>query len=144
MCADWINRVIGLPWTEGAQGPGAFDCWGLARATQRELFGRDLPLLACEADPSKIARDNIRDVMRALDNVELRSGWAEVQTPTHGDIAMLSHRKYPSHMGTYLDVDRGGILHVTHEGGVRFEPIPLLRLQGWHRISYFRPCVEPD
>lgn len=120
-------------------GQDGFDCWGLARSTQKHLFGRDLPLLACGADPAAVDRDNIRDVIRALEDTRLRHGWGEVGEPENGDVAMLSHRKYPSHMGTYLTVDRGGILHVTREGGVRFEPIALLRLAGWVRITFFRP-----
>lgn len=141
--AAFINSIVGLPWQEGAQGPCAYDCWGLARSTQRELFGRDLPLLACAAGPSQVNRDNIRDVIRAMDSVELRGEWVRADRPQHGDIAMISHRKYPSHMGTFLRLDGGGILHVTREGGVRFEPITLLRLGGWARISFFRPHAAP-
>lgn len=143
-CIAFVSGTIGKPWVPGAQGPDAFDCWGLARVTQRTLFNRDLPIVACAADAHTVDRDDLRAVMRAMESADLRAGWVQASEPQHGDIVLLSSRKYPSHIGTYLGIDRGGIHHVTREGDVRFDPLALMKVMGWVRFEFFRPALATD
>lgn len=41
--SDYINEVVGKPWQRGADGPSAFDCWGLIIDSFRKIDGIELP-----------------------------------------------------------------------------------------------------
>src|SRR5262245_5645291 len=110
------------------EGPDAFDCWGLTRHCQREVFGRAMPALTA-ADAAD--RDDIRAVMRAIKEHPLHALWTRAGAPHHGGIVTMAHHRYPSHIGVFLKLDRGGVLHCLKEDGVRFDAIMQLRMQGW-------------
>lgn len=40
---DWIKDVRGCPWVDRADGPDAYDCWGLVLDYARRVLGRELP-----------------------------------------------------------------------------------------------------
>ncbi len=48
----------------------------------------------------------------------------------------------PGQLGTFVDVDRGGVLQAVRGIGVRFDPIAMLPLLGWQRIRFYRPKEE--
>lgn len=129
--ASFVNAVIDTPYAEGGNGPDAFDCWGLTRVCQGELFGRHLPIIM--VDPK-----NLRAVIEAMENNAARTAWMEVEEPRHGDIVTLARHDHPAHIGTYLAVDRGGVLHTTQDYGVAFDQITALRAQGWMRLRFLR------
>lgn len=127
----FVRGVAGLPWRDGANGPDDFDCWGLARFAQRELFGRDIP----------ITSRNPQEILRVLGRV-LRGdpdvGWTEVKKPSHGALVTLRHVREPQHIGTWLALDRGRLLHAVENAGVCFDPRPMLEMTGWGRFRFYR------
>lgn len=142
----WVRQVIVKPWAPGAQGPDAYDCGGLTRATQKLLANRDVPLV--NADP----RD-LRGVINLLRDQVAQDVWAEVPTPRHLDIVLLAHHRHANHVGTFLQLDDGGVLHACEQfnadgstslvkPGVTFDPLMVLKLQGWSRFRFFRPRGE--
>lgn len=134
MRAQFVNSLTGLLWREGAQGPHEFDCWGLQRHVQRELFGRELP--AAGITPAQV--NDLRTVVRAIESHPARAEWTEVAAPADGDLVTMAHHQYPSHIGGFLALDRGGILHTTKETGVSFDAFPALRLKGFARMKFYR------
>ncbi len=129
----YTKRVIGKPWEKGALGPDAFFCWGLVRDTQQALFGRELPIVNVE--PTSAIQ-----VARALKGHEMLSLWPAQDDLRHGDVVTMRSHDSPGHVGTFLDVDRGGILHCVEGAGVRFDGWTFLRAAGWHSFVFHRPA----
>jgi hypothetical protein len=45
------------------------------------------------------------------------------------------------HVGTYLSIDGGGILHADESAGVMFELPETLVARGWKRLTFYTPKV---
>jgi cell wall-associated NlpC family hydrolase len=140
--AAFVRSVIFKRWSPKGEGPDSFSCWGLARVTQRELAGIDLPLV--DTDP-----DDVRAVVRAIEESPLRADWLAVDSPRHTDLVTMSHSRRGHHIGTYLDLDGGGILHVAKQfdrkgewapqkPAVCFTALPVLPMEGWARVVFLR------
>lgn len=129
---SWAAQYIGIPWEVGAQGPHAYDCLGFFRMVQRVHFGVDLPPVMTPvcADASAMAA-----LVGLLGGRGEMDRWPAVQRPRHGD-AVLVHR--PLHIGTWLDVDGGGVLHCVEGIGVIFTADSAWRTSGFGRREYFR------
>lgn len=128
--AEFVQRVIGLPWRENGYGPDAYDCWGLARACQREVFGRDLPVIDY---PS-----TLRAIVRMMEDHTVRDAWPETKLPTHGDIVTMTAALHPHHIGTWLQLEGGRILHATEREGVMCSSLHHIRLEGFRSLRFHR------
>lgn len=132
----WACDYIGKPWQAGAQGPDAYDCYGLCIAVQRDHFGRQLPLIADgvdRADKRALAKEFLRP--------EYREGWVGYwhMPPKDGDLVTMAHARHPTHVGIYLDIDGGGILHCVETHGVVFARLAALKAAGWGRLQFYMP-----
>ncbi len=127
----WAKQYIitHRPWVNGAQGPDSFDCWGLVRYVYKHHFNIILPTFDIDANCLKAV---------ALAIADGQQHWQQVESPKDGDVVLLAHAKYPSHIGIWLDVDRGGVLHCVRKAGVVFSDLIKLRLSGWGHIEYYR------
>ncbi len=125
---------IGIPWEPGAEGPDAYNCGTFARHLQAAHFGRVLPPLF------GVDEDNLRAVCREFASAEKMAaeyGWHPVDRPRHGDLALMAHASHPSHIGVWLDIDGGGLLHCLQGAGVVYSTLSSLRLSGWGKITYY-------
>lgn len=113
----WAIQYIGIPWEAGAQGIGAngqpaYDCWSFFRHVQREHFGIDMPLVQAND------YDDAGEIVSLINNHPVGGHWAPL-TPgaalQSGD-GVVVHR--PLHVGLWLDVDGGGVLHCVRDSGV--------------------------
>jgi hypothetical protein len=131
----WAAQYIGLPWVAGARGPDAYDCWGLFLAVQRCHFARDLPEIPVNAD-------DLRAVLGAFRDHPERQRWQNVAyTKDHaqeGDAVLLRQSRHPVHVGVWLDVDGGGVLHAVKDAGVVYQKLPELLLHGWRVEGFYR------
>jgi hypothetical protein len=122
-------RYIGTPWEAGAQGPDSYDCWGFFRMIQSEHFGVDVPLvIAPDYDDTTVLVDLFRTHGE-------NSRWESVARPSHGD-AVIIHK--PFHIGVWLDIDGGGVLHCVRGSGVIFTKDFNWRTSGFGRREYRR------
>lgn len=126
----WAAQYIGRPWVNGAQGPEAFDCYGFFRHVQQCHYGRDIAIIEQDAD-------HLIGVTRSFTEHEERLHWREVKRPRDGDAVLMAHSKYPSHVGIWVDVDGGGVLHCVRGEGVVFSSLSALRNAGWGRVEFF-------
>lgn len=133
--AHWAAQYQNDTWQAGAEGPHAWDCWSFFRHVQAMHFGRKVPTVGIDAS-------NIHAVAHAFTGHDERARWQEVNAPLEGDAALLAHSRYPSHVGVYLDVDGGGVLHCQNGAGVLFTPVRKLAVCGWGRVNYFRPLGD--
>lgn len=131
--SDFLRRTIepllGLPYRKGAAGPDAFDCWGLCRFVQARLFNRELAEI--EAWPEQL--EQLAGFVAA--HVE-RKKWRRVEAPLHGCIVEMSHNLIPWHVGVYLQIDGGGVLHAREKRGVVFEDLFRLRRGGFREVYF--------
>lgn len=129
--AEELSCLIGLPWVAGARGPEAYDCWGLFLHVQRRHFDRDLPEIPI--DP-----DNLRAVLDAFNGHPERQRWQKVDRPIAGDAVLMRQSRYPVHIGVWLDIDGGGVLHAVRHAGVVFQTLAALDAHGWRIEGYYR------
>lgn len=120
---------IGIPWVAGAQGPDTYDCMAFFRHIQGEHFGVQVPQI--------IAPDynNAKVLVGLFRTHEERSHWPVVETPKHGDAVVVRH---PLHIGTWLDLDGGGVLHCVEGIGVIFTSDSSWHVSGFGRKEFFR------
>ena len=126
----WAFQYIGTPWESGAQGPNAFDCWSFFRHVQAKHYGLEVPIIAIDAN-------NWRQVIKNFTRHDERFNWKETNQPKDGDAVLMRHSKFPSHVGIWLDVDGGGVLHCVRGEGVVFSSMTSLKFSGWSNIEFF-------
>ncbi|WP_186169785.1 NlpC/P60 family protein [Burkholderia gladioli] len=127
MNAADANRYINLPWESGAVGPDAFDCWGLLRWVQLHHFGIRLPALPALVEDRRLLY---------LDEVNA-GRWQPCTAPFHGCGVLLRGGDRP-HVGVWLDLDAGGVLHAQEGAGVIFTERSNMKRMGYPRATYFR------
>lgn len=112
------------------------NCWWLASLAQAELFGRSLPA----ADPALVADIRARAV--SLATHPARADWREVSVPEDGALVLMGRvAGAETHVGTFLALDGGLILHTDERHGVVLDPpLELAAAKRW-RLIYLVPKV---
>ena len=131
MTIHWAVPLIGRPWVNGAQGPDEFDCWGLVRYIKREHYDVELPIIDVDAM-------DLRKIFKVTTDHEEYQNWREVDIPKDGDLVTMAQAKFPSHIGVYLEIDGGAVIHCVQGMGVCFSNRFSLRNSGWGRSRYWR------
>jgi len=139
----WAETYIGIPWSATGEGPArgedggtpdreawSYHCWAFVRHIQKQHFGRALPGIPNPEDVLAIAR-GFRDHPE-------RQRWKLVKEPAEGDCVLMRQARYPIHVGVWLDVDDGGVLHCSQEAGVAFQTLTSLALNGWSVEGFYR------
>lgn len=122
-------QYIGIPWQAGAQGPDAFDCMSFFRFIQKKHFGIEVPLVIA---PDYDDAHALADLMSTHPE---RQKWLRIGKPEHG-CAVVIHR--PMHIGVWLDVDGGGVLHCARGADVIFTSDSAWHMSGFGRKEFFR------
>ncbi|SEO64526.1 NlpC/P60 family protein [Nitrosovibrio sp. Nv6] len=132
------QEYIGIPWERGATGPHAYNCWNFVRHIQQVHFGRDLPQVTVDEDKPI-------GFVRQLRRHPARRNWLAMETPTEGDCVEMGSGKSITHIGVWVEVDGGGVLHCVQGMGVVFSKRfvmradwPLLRFWRWHGGQHAR------
>lgn len=129
-----IRRCIGMPWVAGGRGPTEFDCWGLFLHVQRACFDRVLPEIPVDAK-------NLRAIAKGFHSHPERQRWAAVkqgQCVISGDAVLMRQSRQPVHVGVWLGLDGGGVLHCMQGAGVVFQRLEPLALHGWQVEGFYR------
>lgn len=122
----WAESCIGQAWV-----PGDNDCWSFARRIWGERFGIEVPAVSVDT------RDLLA-IAHAFRDHDERLQWLEVAEPKEGDAVLMAHFKHPSHVGLWVEVDGGGVLHCQHPSGVVFASRAALSRAGWGRVEFYR------
>lgn len=122
----WASKYLGDEWSRENH-----DCFIFFRRVQKEQFGRDIPAFDVDAA-------NRMACARAVAANPERGNWLPVDVPQEGDAVLLAHAKHPSHIGVWVDVDGGGVLHCVKGPGVVFQKIISLKSGGWGHLEYMR------
>lgn len=122
-------QYIGTPWVAGAQGPDAFDCMAFFRHVQAQHFGIQVPaIIAPDYD------DGAGLVALFAGHPE-RSRWPSAAKASHGCAVFIRN---PLHIGVWLNIDGGGVLHCVRGAGVIFTADAAWAVSGFGRREYFR------
>lgn len=128
MTPEQAIQYIGLPYKRGGDTKAGFNCWFLMAHIQKEYFNKNIPHVDIE-NP---------DVIKATHIEYMRKGaWEIVKVPSHGDVALMKDAPNP-HVGVYLDIDGGGILHAEEGVGVNFLPMRYLAHAGYSRTVFYK------
>ncbi len=127
----WAEELIGHPYRLGGQGPDAFDCWGLVRWVIARRFSRELPLIP-------IGASDARMILTAFRDHPERQNWSLVTNPIEGDCVLMRKSRHPVHVGVWLIVDGGGVLHAIEGNGVVFQRVRDLTASGWRIEGFYR------
>lgn len=112
---DYINSVIGKPWVNRAEGPDAFDCWGIVIDSFRKVDEIELPQIAGYVD---VDCETSEAAQQAIDSKK----YIKCQ-PSDGAIMAAFFNGRLVHVGRCLS---GGVLHSTEGLGVRFDKYRLV------------------
>lgn len=127
----WASNLIGLPYAVAGCDPGeGFNCWSFVRYVQYRFYGRTLPEI-----PNS---EHYADIVRTFRDHPERERWDITGQPHDGDLVLLSRRNHPCHIGIFLNVDGGGILHCASQVGVEFAKLSAVAFGGWHINGFFR------
>lgn len=132
--SHWAAAYPGRPYCAGADGPDAFDCWGLVRAVFRAHFGVEFP-------PVAVGGPERPENVRAIKHSARVSGMRPVDgaRPADGDIVLM-RSIHQLHCGVVVELaGRAHVLHAAHEAGVVCEPWPTATLgmsaELWRRAA---------
>lgn len=120
---------IGMPWVVGTDGPDTFDCMGFFKHVQGKHFDVQVPMIFAP-DPN-----DDRAISLLFLTHEERRNWKKIEEPEHG-CAVLIRR--PMHIGTWLNIDGGGVLHCVRGVGVVFTSDASWLVSGFGRREFFR------
>ena len=123
-----FSDYIGTPWAAGASGPDAFDCMAFFGHVQKNHFGITVP------DVLAPDYNNPAALASLFGTHPERGRWSRLSAPAHG-CAVIVHR--PLHIGTWLDVDGGGVLHCVRGAGVVFTSDSSWPMSGFGRREFF-------
>jgi cell wall-associated NlpC family hydrolase len=129
----WTVGYLGKPWSPGANGPDAYDCWGLIRAVLKDRGGIDIP-----AAPVARERDSLRAVLTAFRDSPLYQLWRPVDRPEALDVALMAEGRHPVHVGVWVPEGRGRVLHATQGMGVVCMDLPTLEFNGFRVLGWYR------
>jgi cell wall-associated NlpC family hydrolase len=127
----WAFQYIGKPWVSGARGPDAFDCWGLLYEVYKVRYGVTLPLY------DRVSARDILLCTRLISAGAEQVEWQRTEAPFEGCAVGLSQNRLFHHVGIYLEVDGGMILHAADKKSTTAQSPATLKSQGWNRIEYF-------
>ena len=126
---NWLNNYIGIPWVNGGRSIDGFDCWGLLWHIYQEYFD-----LKIECHPTHDASQISKN--KALFMSEKRA-WQRVEHPKNGDAVAMATGRAVHHVGIWLNVDGGMILHTMESTGCVLQTIPALQSRGFN-LKFFR------
>ena len=78
----WTADYLGKPWRNGADGPDAFDCYGLVRAVYRDRCGVEMPVVSADAT-------RVLACLHAARDYADYSQWEAVTERQDGDVLLF-------------------------------------------------------
>ena len=127
----WAEKYIGKPWARSTRGPDTYDCWGLVQAIYSNEFGIELPEPNCDAS-------KFQSYSKAIETGRDHEEWCEQVTPFEGCVVPMSQSRIFHHVGIWLDIDGGVILHSYNGACVVAQTLTTLQSNNWRRFKYYK------
>ncbi|HZP98549.1 MAG TPA: hypothetical protein VFB13_03355 [Reyranella sp.] len=123
----WTEQYLGLPYEPAG-------CWLLFERVQRERFGRAVSIGALPED----RRERIQAFRSGAGTLR----WVETRAPIEGDAVLMTSSRHPHHVGVYVAIGRGRVLHSIEGQGSQCTPIDNIAAIRWRILGYYRPEAE--
>lgn len=127
---NWILEYMQKPFEHDSYGPDSFDCYGLLWHVCKHQGGIELPRM--DNMEGHLARINA-----AVQGQILSGDWREVWRPQQFDAVVMRRAGEAYHVGVWLDVDGGKVLHATPAGVLCNDRGGLKRMNFQH-VQYYR------
>lgn len=128
----WAFQYLDKKWVKGGRGPDSFDCWGLVYWIYKTHLNQELPLY-----PTIDASDLVK-VTEKITEYSTLPDWIPLDKPQDLCIvAMSKNIDTLHHVGLFLDIDGGLILHATPNAFVIAQTERDLVKWGYRRIEYY-------
>ncbi len=114
----WLFNYLGKQWTFD------YNCFDHFVEVQDKEYGIS-SLYTLENIPHVFNHEELLDYVD--NNKEIRTLWATVDKPTDGCAVLFGSKSRRFHIGTYVDVDGGGVLHCDQKVGVIFTSMHAFR-----------------
>jgi hypothetical protein len=82
--------------------------------------------------------ETLLDIVRLFRGHPELQRWQAVDDACEGDCVLMRQARYPVHVGVWVDVDGGGVLHCVQGHGVIFQSLSDLQQSGWNIHAYYR------
>ena len=128
--SHWSEKYIGEPWVSTEN-----DCWAFVRRVWLEQFQLSVPAVDVDAH-SQLA------CVRAFSSHEEISNWKQVDTPCDGDGVLIGKNRRPSHVGIYVSIGSGRILHCVQGVGVICQDLQSMAFMGLRPLGYYQRIVK--
>lgn len=129
----WAYKYLNKKWERGARGPDSFDCWGLIYCIYKEQFNVELPRYPC------VDALNLKQVADVVTSESETQDWARLDKPDDNCVVALSKNiRHLHHVGLYLHIDGGIVLHALDAGNVIAQPLRDLSAHQWRRIEFYK------
>ena len=132
----WVADVVGKGWQEYATGPSYFDCWGVVCYGFKHKFNLNLdrhleiPTLSPAAFHRVVAS-------------EIKTGnWVQVNQPVDGCLILMSAGRLWHHVGMWLDINSGRVLHSREGIGVSLDNRH--SLNSFNRVEFWEYVPATD
>ena len=96
-----------------------------------EHFGIEVPEIPVDAG-------DLRAVLAGFRHHPERRRWQAVEVPREGDAVLMRQSRHPVHVGIWLAVDGGGVLHAARDIGAVFQSPADLTTHGWRIEGTYR------
>lgn len=127
---DWIRDYLMAPFEHDAYGPEKFDCYGLLWHVAKMHGGIDLPRF--DDLQGQLARINALVAGQVMS-----ADWIAVREPQDFDAVVMRRSGEAYHVGCWVGVDGGKVLHAM-PGGVHCNDLSGLRRMNFQHIDYYR------
>jgi cell wall-associated NlpC family hydrolase len=127
----WAVKYVGIPQMVGGRTSAGVDCWGLLKLVYQNEFNIELP------DYPGVTAQSVLDIHLTIVEAA-KQEWEEILVPVDGCAVAMSQKRIIHHVGIYLNIDQGKILHCWHKHNVIVDTLFALRMKGIKTLKYYR------
>lgn len=136
MIDEWLNDVVGKSWKAYATGPENFDCWGVVFYGFKQKFGINLNRHLEVQSMNPIA-------FHKVVSKEIKTGnWVQINQPEDGCLVLMSASRLWHHVGLWLNVNGGRLLHSREGVGVSLDGKHVLN--SFNAVEYWKYVPVTD
>ena len=128
----WAIDYLGKPWVSGGRGPDCFDCWGLVCDIYQKQF---------EIELSPFEGYNPKDLRRTNEEIEKQGvlgEWIKLDEPEDNCLVLMSKNKAFHHIGIFIDIDGGKVIHACDGANVLIQHFHKVELSGFVKFAFYR------
>ena len=128
----WSLGLVGLPWSVD------FHCWTLVQQVYAQRFGIALPDMQYDAL-------SLLAAIRAFGDKQAEyAHWVKTDIPVEGSVVVMAIGSRPRHVGVWVDVDGGMVLHNLESSGVILSSVEAIARVGFRVTGFFNRARDND